>query len=151
MQSEQLNTWMQGIAPEAAPGISKQYPEFIIPAVKLHDVAKALKENPETKMDYLISLTAVDRKDGFHMVYHLTSSTLRHLVVLRVILADKTSPALATVSDLWSAAEYFEREVFDLFGIKFENHPDLRRLFLDDDWVGYPLRKDYKDSFTLER
>jgi NADH:ubiquinone oxidoreductase subunit C len=58
---------------------------------------------------------------------------------------------IGTVSDLWKAAEYFEREVFDLFGITFENHPDLRRLFLEDDWVGYPLRKDYKDAFTLER
>lgn len=58
---------------------------------------------------------------------------------------------VATVSDLWSGAEYLEREVFDLFGIKFENHPDLRRLFLDDEWVGYPLRKDYKDSFIFER
>jgi NADH:ubiquinone oxidoreductase subunit C len=55
------------------------------------------------------------------------------------------------VSDIWRTAEFHEREVYDLFGIRFENHPDLRRLFLDDDWVGYPLRKDYKDSFTLER
>ena len=102
-------------------------------------------------MDYLFCLMAVDRKDGFHMVYHLTSSTFHHTIVLRVILADKVNPVIITVSDIWHAAEYFEREVFDLFGIRFENHPDLRRLFLEDDWVGYPLRKDYKDSFTLER
>ena len=151
MQIEQLTTWIQTLVPEATPGISKQYPEFILPAGKLHDVARQLKENPDTKMDYLFCLTGLDRKDGFHVVYHLTSTAWPHTVVLRVVLADKANPSVATVSDLWATAEYFEREAFDLLGIKFENHPDLRRLFLDDEWVGYPLRKDYKDSFTLER
>lgn len=151
MQAEQLTTWMMSLVPEATPGVSKQYPEFIVPAGKLHDVIKQLKENADTRMDYLFSLTAADRKDGFHVVYHLESTTHRHIVVLRVILTDKANPSVATVSDLWKSAEYFERETFDLFGIRFENHPDLRRLFLDDEWVGYPLRKDYKDSFTLER
>ena len=151
MQTEELTTLITSLAPDQKPGISKQYPEFIIPADKIHEVAKTLKENPQTKMDYLFNLTAADRKDGLNVIYHLTSTEYRHIVVLRVILADKENPMVATVSDLWSAAEYFEREVFDLFGIKFENHPDLRRLFLDDEWVGYPLRKDYKDSFIFER
>jgi NADH-quinone oxidoreductase subunit C len=151
MQTEELTTLITTLVPDQKSGISKQYPEFILPADKLHEVAKALKENPQTKMDYLFSLTASDRKDGLNVIYHLTSSEYHHIVVLRVILTDKENPMIATVSDLWSAAEYFEREVFDLFGIKFENHPDLRRLFLDDEWVGYPLRKDYKDSFIFER
>jgi len=151
MQAEQLTTLITSLVPEATPGVSKQYPDFIIPSEKLHDLAKQLKENAETLMDYLFSLTAVDRKEGFHVVYHLTSTTFRHAVVLRVILTDKVNPSTPTVSDLWAGAEYFERETFDLFGIKFENHRDLRRLFLEDDWVGYPLRKDYKDTFTLER
>lgn len=151
MQIDQLTAWLQARVAEATPGVSKQYPEFIIPATRLHDFAKELRDNPETKFDYLFSLTAADRKDGFHVVYHLESTTHRHILVLRVILADKANPTMATVSDLWAAAEYFERETFDLFGIRFENHPDMRRLFLEDDWVGYPLRKDYKDAFTLER
>jgi len=151
MQTEELTTLIASLAPDQKPGISKQFPEFIIPVEKLHDVAKELRDNPQTTMDYLFNLTASDRKDGFNVVYHLTSTEHHHIVVLRVILADKANPSLATVSDLWSAAEYYEREVFDLFGITFENHPDLRRLFLDDDWVGYPLRKDYKDSFIFER
>jgi NADH-quinone oxidoreductase subunit C len=151
MQTEELTTLIASLVPDQKPGISKQFPEYIIPAEKLHEVAQSLKENPQTKMDYLFSLTAADRKDGFNMVYHLTSTEYHHVVVLRVILADKANPVIATISDLWNAAEYFEREVFDLFGIKFENHPDLRRLFLDDDWVGYPLRKDYKDPFIFER
>jgi NADH:ubiquinone oxidoreductase subunit C len=151
MQTEELTALITALVPEQKPGISKQYPEFILPLEKLHEVAKTLKENPETKMDYLFCLTAADRKDGFHVVYHLTSSEINHPVVLRVILPDKVNPIIPTVSDIWRAAEYYEREVFDLFGIHIENHPDLRRLFLDDDWVGYPLRKDYKDSYTLER
>jgi NADH-quinone oxidoreductase subunit C len=151
MQTEELTTLITSLVPDQKPGISKQFPEFILPANKLHDVAKMLKENPQTKMDYLFSLTASDRKDGLNVIYHLTSTEYRHIVVLKVILADKENPMVATVSDLWSAAEYLEREVFDLFGVKFENHPDLRRLFLDDEWVGYPLRKDYKDSFIFER
>lgn len=151
MQTEELTTLITSLAPDQKPGISKQFPEFILPADKLHEVAKSLKENPQTKMDYLFSLTASDRKDGLNVIYHLTSTVYHHTVVLRVILSDRENPMVATVSDLWSAAEYLEREVFDLFGIKFENHPDLRRLFLDDEWVGYPLRKDYKDSFIFER
>jgi NADH:ubiquinone oxidoreductase subunit C len=151
MQTEELTNLITTLVPDQKPGISKQYPEFILPADKLHEVAKTLKENPQTKMDYLFSLTASDRKDGLNVIYHLTSTEFHHTVVLRVILADKENPLIATLSDLWSAAEYLEREVFDLFGIKFENHPDLRRLFLDDEWVGYPLRKDYKDSFIFER
>lgn len=151
MQTEQLTALITALAPDQKPGISKQYPEFILPVDKIHSVTKSLKENPETKMDYLFCLTAVDRKDGFHVVYHLTSSEYHHTVVFRVVLPDKVNPIIPTVSDLWRAAEYYEREVFDMFGIRFENHPDLRRIFLEDDWLGYPLRKDYKDSFTLER
>ena len=151
MQTEQLTSLIAAFAPEQKPGISKQYPEFTIPQDKLHEVAAALKENPETKMDYLFCLTAADRKDGFHVIYHLTSSEISNPIVLRVILPDKVNPTISTVSDIWRGAEYYEREVFDLFGIQFENHPDMRRLFLDDNWIGYPLRKDYKDSFTLER
>jgi NADH-quinone oxidoreductase subunit C len=151
MQTEQLTALITSLAPNQKAGVSKQYPEFILAASELHDLAMKLKSNPETKMDYLFCLTAVDRKDGFHVVYHLTSSELNHSVILRTIITDKINPSAPTVSDVWRAAEYYEREVFDLFGIRFENHPDLRRLFLDDDWVGYPLRKDYKDEFTLAR
>lgn len=137
--------------PKVQSGPNKQFPELIVTADKIHEVAKWLKENPKTKMDYLFNQTASDRKDGFNVIYHMTSTEFGHSTMIRVILADKTNPTIPTVSDLWKAAEYHEREIFDLFGIRFENHPDLRRIFLEDDWVGYPLRKDYKDSFTIER
>jgi NADH-quinone oxidoreductase subunit C len=151
MTREDLTTLIAGWLPEVKQGAGKQYPEFIATADKIHELANLLKANPYTKMDYLFCETAADRKDGFHVVYFVTSTTLGHSAVLRVILPDKINPALPTVSDVWRAAEYYEREIFDMFGIHFENHPNLKRIFLEDDWKGFPLRKDYKDSFTVER
>ena len=151
MTREDLTTLIAGWLPEVKPGTGKQYPEFIATADKIHELATLLKANPYTKMDYLFCETAADRKDGFHVLYFVTSSVHRHSAVLRVILSDKISPTLPTVSDVWRAAEFYEREIFDMFGIKFENHPNLKRIFLEDDWNGYPLRKDYKDPFIIER
>jgi NADH:ubiquinone oxidoreductase subunit C len=151
MTREELTAFIATKCPEAKGGENKQFPEFIATPEGIHSLCQLLRENPETKMDYLFCQTALDRKDGFHVVYHLTSTDLGHCLMLRTILSDKVNPEVVTVSDLWKAAEYYEREIFDLFGIKFINHPDLRRIFLDDDWVGYPLRKDYKDAFTVER
>jgi len=71
------------------------------------------------------------------------------MMAAKVIIADRQNPEVPTVSDLWQTADLHEREIFDLFGIKFTNHPDLRRLFLDDDWVGFPLRKDYVDTVNI--
>ena len=70
-------------------------------------------------------------------------------MVLKVKISDRENPAVDTVSDIWKTAEFHEREVYDLFGIKFNNHPDLRRILLEEDWEGYPLRKDYKDEVNI--
>ena len=151
MTREELTALVATLVPDMKPGTNKQYPEVIVTAEQIHDLAIALKNIPEAKMDYLFCETAVDRKDGFHMIYHLSSSLLHHVLMIRVVLTDKVNPIVQSLSDVWRAAEFYEREIFDLFGIKFENHPNLKRIFLDDDWVGYPLRKDYKDAFTIER
>jgi NADH-quinone oxidoreductase subunit C len=150
MTRDQLTAFITEQVPAARPGTNKQFPEFILPADGFYPLALTLKEDPKTKMDYLFCLTAADRKDGLHVIYHLTSSEFSQPVMLRVILTDKANPLIPSVSNLWKAAEFYEREVFDLFGIRFEGHPDLRRIFLDDDWTGFPLRKDYKDEFTLQ-
>ncbi|MEI6853121.1 MAG: NADH-quinone oxidoreductase subunit C, partial [Bacteroidota bacterium] len=76
-------------------------------------------------------------------------SVHHHSLVLKVRTADRDNPTFDTVSDIWQTAEYHEREIFDLFGIKFNNHPDLRRIFLDEKWEGFPLRKDYKDEINI--
>ena len=82
-------------------------------------------------------------------MYHLTSTRLHHSLELKVKTDDREHPSFDTISDIWKTAEFFEREVWDLFGIRFTDHPDMRRFFLEEDWVGYPLRKDYTDEVNI--
>jgi len=98
--------------------------------------------------DYLFCLTCIDWKTHFTLVMHLTSTSHRHTVVLKTKL-DKDNPVVDTVSNIWRTAEFHEREVYDLFGVRFLDHPDLRRLFMTDDWNGWPLRKDYEDAVNM--
>jgi NADH-quinone oxidoreductase subunit C len=98
--------------------------------------------------DYLFCMTAVDWKTHFSMVYHFSSTVFRHTLVVKVKL-DKNEPAVDTLSAIWRTAEMHEREAYDLMGIVFTDHPDLRRLFLTPDHEGYPLRKDYEDPVNM--
>jgi NADH:ubiquinone oxidoreductase subunit C len=82
------------------------------------------------------------------MVYHLSSTKHRHTIVIKANL-DRINPAIDTVCDIWRTAEFHEREVFELFGVQFIGHPDLRRLILTDDFEGYPLRKDFEDPVNM--
>ncbi|MBA3648990.1 MAG: NADH-quinone oxidoreductase subunit C [Chitinophagales bacterium] len=110
--------------------------------------AKQIFENPKLQFDYLFCLTCVDWKTHLTMVYHITSTTFRHSMVVKAKL-DRNNPEIESVAHLWRTAEFHEREVFDLFGVNFIHHPDLRRLFLTDDWAGFPLRKDFEDPINL--
>ena len=114
----------------------------------MHETAVQLKALPELSFDYLFCLTGVDFAEKMQIVYHLESVAHRHTVVLKTNTADRVDPKVDTVSDVWQTAKYHEREVYDLLGVKFNNHKDLRRLFLDDSW-GFPLRKDYKDEVRI--
>ncbi|NOX86812.1 MAG: NADH-quinone oxidoreductase subunit C [Chlorobi bacterium] len=125
-----------------------QFPELTVPAGKIHEAAEALKNYEEQPFDYLVSLTAVDHLEKITMVYHLESTLTHTLIVLKADLEERDNAKIDTVSDLWITAEFHEREVFDLFGIHFNNHPDMRRLFLEDDY-GFPLRKDFKDDVNI--
>ena len=99
--------------------------------------------------DFLRSLTGVDWGDeGLGVVYHLENTQTQENIVLKTLTADRDNPQLYSVSDIWKGAEFNEREAFDYFGIRFIGHPDMRRLFLREDWVGYPLRKDYDMSLN---
>ncbi len=110
--------------------------------------AENLKKDTDLKLDYLFCVTGVDWKTHLTMVYHLTSTTYRHSIVVKSKL-DRLNPEIETVSNIWRTAELHEREAYDLLGIKFLHHPDLRRLFLTDDWEGWPLRKDYEDPINM--
>ncbi|HLO57473.1 MAG TPA: NADH-quinone oxidoreductase subunit C [Bacteroidales bacterium] len=126
---------------------NKQYAEAVVPCEQMHSFCEKLKSDPALQFDYLISLTAVDWKDHFMEVCHLTSTSLEHMLVVKTKI-DREKAEADTVSDIWKTAEFQEREVFDLFGIRFRNHPDLRRLFLEDDY-GFPLRKDFSDESRM--
>jgi len=110
--------------------------------------AKKLRFQDEFYFDYLFCLTCVDWKTYLTMVYHLTSTKHRHSLVIKAKL-DRNNPVIESVQPIWKTAEFHEREVFELFGVKFLNHPDLRKLILPDDWVGFPLRKDYEDPVNM--
>ena len=149
MDPEKLKERIQTLVPEAEFEENKQFLTAVIPAEKLHSLAKTLKEAEDLAFDYLFCLTGVDMTKYLMVVYHLNSTTLGHSLVLKVKTDDRANPAFDTVCDIWRTAEFHEREVYDLLGIRFNNHPDLRRIFLDEEWKGYPFRKDYKDEVNI--
>jgi len=121
-----------------------------VPEKDWHDLAKALKENPELDYDVLSAVVGMDWKDSLGVMYYLTSTSHNwEMLSVKVSVTDRENPMIHTVSDLWKVANFQEREVYDFYGIKFINHPDMRRMFLRNDWKGYPLRKDYDADPTL--
>jgi NADH:ubiquinone oxidoreductase subunit C len=148
MEHDILKSRLVGLVPELVFPENKQFIEIIVSVHKLHLLCLAMKTADDLFFDYLINLTAVDWKDHYMMVYHITSTQHRHTVVLKTRIDDRENPEADTVSDIWRAAEFYEREVYDLFGIRFRNHPDLRRLFLEEDY-GFPLRKDFIDESRM--
>lgn len=149
MTNQELQQRILELAPKAVCAENKQYLIAHIPADTIYSVAKQLKETNDTKFDYLFSLTGVDANPALGVVYHLESTELGHCIVLQTMTENRENPAIDSVCDIWKGAELQEREVFDLFGIMFNNHPDMRRLFMDEDWQGYPLRKDYVDTVNI--
>ena len=122
---------------------------LIVNPSKLHELAKQLKENSDTSFDYMFCQTGIDWLEHMEVVYHLRSTTHGHEVIVRTQIIDRENPIVDSVYDIWKTADFHEREIFDLLGIRFNNHPDLRRIFLDDDWEGFPLRKDYVDEINI--
>lgn len=119
-------------------------PFMIVDAKQINAVCLFLRDEERLQFDYLNCLSGVDYdKDNLAVVYHLSSFALNHKLVIKVVVP-KSDPKVLTVSDIWAAAEWHEREAYDLIGVVFENHPDLRRILLPEDWEGHPLRKDYK-------
>ncbi|MEG0559710.1 MAG: NADH-quinone oxidoreductase subunit D [Muribaculaceae bacterium] len=117
-----------------------------IPDAQWHTMAKALKEDADLDFDYLVSIIGMDWKDMMGCMYYFTSTKRATHLSVKVTTEDRDNPMLHSITDLWASANLYEREVFDFYGIKFINHPDMRRLFLRNDWVGYPFRKDYDDN-----
>ena len=148
MDKIQLGEFIKSINQDFEIKEGKQYLEVTIPFPSLYSLARQLREREEVQFDYLICLSGVDYGLDLGVVYHLHSTKYGHTVVIKTKTSDRVNPVLDSVCDIWRTADFHEREVYDLLGIKFANHPDLRRLFLDDSW-GFPLRKDYVDDVNI--
>jgi NADH-quinone oxidoreductase subunit C len=124
-------------APEAGDPFIQVQPTY------LREVCKFLRDEADLRFDFLRLISAVDWTDRLSSTYHLYSYEHHHGVTLRVDLL-RAAPRVGSVADVWPAADWHEREAYDMMGIVYEGHPALKRILLPDDWAGYPLRKDYK-------
>jgi len=137
---------------EVAKQITKQFPDTVseasdhavlVKSESLFEVAAYLKNSPEFDCDYLTNITAVDYYDYFELIYQLTSLKHNHSLVLKTRCYQRKNPALPSIVSLWQGADFQEREIYDLMGIKFEGHPNMKRIVLWEGFPGHPLRKDY--------
>ena len=143
--------------------LKEKYPDAVVDVPELIDFTVAVKPDAlaevaaflrdECGLDYMADVTAVDVPERFEMVYHLYSikDQTPESFVLKVYLEDKENPTVASVTPLWKGADYQEREVYDLMGIHFEGHPNLKRIMLWEGFPGHPLRKDFENrTFTFK-
>lgn len=137
---------------QAAQQITRHLPEAVAEvnggAILVRDeaifaVAELLKNSPELDFDYLNYITAVDYYDYFELIYQLTSRKYNHSLVLKTRCYDRQNPSVPSVVKLWRGADFQEREIYDLMGISFQGHPNLKRIVLWAGFEGHPLRKDY--------
>jgi NADH-quinone oxidoreductase subunit C len=118
-------------------------PYIIVKREAIVKVCKFLKEEPDLNFDFLLCISGVDDGKNFWVVYHLHSIAKNHSCVVKVRLP-REDPWTYSVMDVWRGANWLERETYDMFGIRFEGHKDLRRILLPEDWKGHPLKKDYE-------
>jgi NADH-quinone oxidoreductase subunit C len=118
----------------------------IVPSTDIKELCQELHQNPSTFFDMLSCVTGIDNgaeTKTMEVVYNLYSIPFNHQLMVKVVLP-REKPEIDSVASIWRGADWYEREVFDMFGIKFMGHPDLRRILMPADWEGFPLRKDFK-------
>jgi NADH-quinone oxidoreductase subunit C len=135
---------LSAVFPASGLTLEEGSPESVIfvPRAALLATAKMLRDDPDMKFDALMCLSAVDKAQELQVVYHLCSMTIRNRATLRCTVA-KDDPVVPSLCSVWPAANWHEREAYDLLGVRFDGHPDFRRILCPDDWEGHPLRKDY--------
>jgi NADH:ubiquinone oxidoreductase subunit C len=146
---EALREALCSLHPDLCPLFSIEFSDVVlmVSRAQLHGTAAKLRE---LGFDRFGMVTAVDFGDDFELVYRLQSTCFGIGMFLKTEVP-RDEPAIETMTDLWAGADWQEREVYDLMGIEFVGHPGLRRILLPDDWVGHPLRKDYRDDFVIPR
>ena len=149
MTTEELKAKITDLLPLAAFEEGGEWLNINIESKDWLTLAQQLRNDVALNFDYLFCLTCIDWKTHLTMVYHLTSTTYRHNIVIKSKL-DRNKPEIETVSQIWKTAEFHEREVYEMFGVNFLHHPDLRLLILPDGWEGKnPLRKDFEDPVNM--
>ena len=151
MTNEELKLGISTLLPSA---IMEDGSDFLTTNIEATDwltFAQQLRNDASLQFNFLFCLTCIDWKTHLTMVFHLRSTIHRHEVVVKAKL-DRTNPEIETVSHIWRTAEFHEREVYEMFGVKFLNHPDLRLLILPDGWEGKkPMLKDFEDPINMIR
>jgi NADH:ubiquinone oxidoreductase subunit C len=149
MGNEDLKTRITELLPSATFDESGEWLNVLIPSRDWLTFARQLRTEEPLFFDHLFCLTCIDWKTHFTMVYHLSSTKYRHNIVVKATL-DLAEPAIETVSHIWQTANFHEREVYEMFGVNFLHHPDLRLLILPDGWEGKnPMRKDFEDPINM--
>ncbi|MFQ5933660.1 MAG: NADH-quinone oxidoreductase subunit C [Dehalococcoidia bacterium] len=130
---------------ERFPGAVEEVSEnhVLLKRETLQDIARFCHDTPGLELDFLVSITGVDYIDYFEVVYHLASIKHNHSVVLKTRAYGREDPTVPTLTGIWQGADLQEREVYDLMGITFDSHPNLKRIFLWEGFPGYPHRKDF--------
>jgi NADH-quinone oxidoreductase subunit C len=149
MLTEELQAKITELLPAATFEESGEWLHITIEPIEWLPLAQQLRHDSSLYFDYLFCLTCIDWKTHLTMVYHLSSTKYRHNIVIKSKL-NRDKPAIETVAHTWKTAEFHEREVYEMFGVNFLNHPDLRLLILPDGWEGKnPLRKDFEDPVNM--
>ena len=151
MTKEELKIKLTELIPTATFDESGEWLNIIITPGDLLTSVEIIRNKPELNFDYLFCQTCVDWKTHLTMVYHLDSTKFRHNIVVKSKL-DAGNPLIDSVSDIWETANFHEREVYEMFGVSFPGHPDLRLLILPDGWEGKrPMLKDFEDPVNMIR
>lgn len=146
MDTQALKSYLLEVEPSVVFEEGTEWVTLSIAAANWKAFAQHLRS--DRKMDFLFCVTGVDWKTHLTMVYHLRSTHTDETLVIKIQL-DRNNPEVETVSDIWRTAEFHEREAFEMFGVQFANHPDLRKLILPDDFEGFPMRKDFEDPVNM--
>ena len=151
MTNEELKTTITSLLPNTIFEDGGEWLNINVEAAEWKKFAQQLRNEQDLFFDFLFCLTCIDWRTHLTMVYHLDSTRYRHNIVVKIKL-NRYEPVVETVSDIWQTANFHEREVYELFGVNFLNHPDLRLLILPDGWEGKnPLRKDFEDAVNMIR